>query len=668
YGDQHVVVSQAADTNAGETTLTAIAKEAGIVAEEAAPVDFWLRLEAENLDQKNFNVENSAEASGESIVATGGDGKLKTDFSGPTGIYDVIVGYYTDDSSEGDFKLKVKNGRGRESTSQSYEWTSAQDVTSGLVTHTVKGVQLTSGGRIELNGEAEDNQVLRIDYIDLVAASESTTATSAEFYNGSLYQVSQAGDWASAQAEAEALGGELVTIDNSQERNWLERTFGQNETFWVGDNGSGGQQLGHSGSNQLRGLIEISASESQTHLVQDKEDDQANGLLRVEAEDMDLGGAYRVDSREDHTSGSGIIESRSSGGTASTIFTGESGIYNIYVGYIDDSNGQSTASIGINGQTLSNWTFNLDTNSSEYRIVGHEVALTTGDAIEIQGRADGREKAGIDFLDFRLATASGEEAEAFLLNPTDGTADTLKVEAEAMDLSGDYKIEKKDFASGERFIKAKDNFSAATKFTGETGRYNIVLGYYDAKGSGQITAKIDGLTLDQWQHTSYSGDSADEDNFITRTLATDILLNEGAMIDLETSYINKDGLSFDYLKFVAFDPDASMRVEAEDMNISGEYEVKNYDFVSGGSVLRSKSEKSSKKLEIDSTFTGNTGVYDIIVGYYDGEDGEAKFSMTLDGTQIDSWVLDRELGSKEVKQQTFVTRTISAVTINQGDV
>ncbi|MEL6262526.1 MAG: NF038122 family metalloprotease [Cyanobacteria bacterium J06626_6] len=675
YGDRHIIGDATNTEEASEPTLAAIAKEAGIVEQETNPVDFWLRLEAEDFDLKNFNVENSAEASGQSIAVTGGDGKLRTDFSGPAGIYDVVVGYYADSNSEGDFELEIStksNGRGK---SEEYEWSTNQGTTNGsgttdgLVTHTIKGVQLASGYRIELEGEAERNQVLRVDYIDFVAVSESNTATNAEFYDGSLYQVSQAGSWEAAEAEAEALGGKLVTVDDRHEKKWLERTFGDSETFWVADNGSGEIRLGSSSSSQLRGLIEISASDSQTHIVQDKSSAEDNALVRIEAENMSLGGAYQVESRQDHTSGSGIIESTSAGGTASTVFTGESGIYNVYVGYLDEDDGQSTASISINGQTLSGWTFNLDTNSSEYRIVGHEVSLNTGDAIEIEGRADSREKAGIDFLDFRLASASGEEGETFLVNSTgSATEDTLKVEAEAMSLSGDYKIKKKDFASGERFIEAEDDFSATTKFTGETGRYNVVLGYYYAKGSGQITAKVDGVELDQWQHTNYSGKSADEDNFVTRTLATDILLSEGAVIDLDASYINKDGFNIDYLKFVAFDPDAPIKLEAEDMNLSGSYEVKNYNFASGGSVLRSKSSKSYNALKMNSTFTGDTGVYDIIVGYYDGEDGEAKISASVEGTQIDSWRLTRELGSKEAKPQTFMTRTISAVTLTQGDV
>ena len=52
-------------------------------------------------------------------------------------------------------------------------------------------------------------------------------------YNGHRYALTGGPDsWAAAQAEAASYGGSLVTIDNTEENDWLVRTFGA-EWLWI---------------------------------------------------------------------------------------------------------------------------------------------------------------------------------------------------------------------------------------------------------------------------------------------------------------------------------------------------------------------------------------------------------------------------------------------------
>ena len=54
-------------------------------------------------------------------------------------------------------------------------------------------------------------------------------------YNGNEYQLTSPElTWEQAQAEAEALGGNLVTVNDIIEQSWLIETFGNRETFWLG--------------------------------------------------------------------------------------------------------------------------------------------------------------------------------------------------------------------------------------------------------------------------------------------------------------------------------------------------------------------------------------------------------------------------------------------------
>ena len=55
-------------------------------------------------------------------------------------------------------------------------------------------------------------------------------------YNDNQYVVTTAKTWLQAQAEAEALGGNLVSINTAQEEAWLRQTFGNTESFWIGIN------------------------------------------------------------------------------------------------------------------------------------------------------------------------------------------------------------------------------------------------------------------------------------------------------------------------------------------------------------------------------------------------------------------------------------------------
>jgi hypothetical protein len=52
--------------------------------------------------------------------------------------------------------------------------------------------------------------------------------------NGHYYFVTEPMDWFSAEAEAQVLGGHLVTLNNADEEEWIKDTFGRYEHFWIG--------------------------------------------------------------------------------------------------------------------------------------------------------------------------------------------------------------------------------------------------------------------------------------------------------------------------------------------------------------------------------------------------------------------------------------------------
>ncbi|GGA24333.1 putative Ig domain-containing protein [Okeania sp. KiyG1] len=54
--------------------------------------------------------------------------------------------------------------------------------------------------------------------------------------NGHIYFLTKVGTWTDTQAEAEEVDGNLVTINDEAEHDWLWGTFGTGEPFWIGLN------------------------------------------------------------------------------------------------------------------------------------------------------------------------------------------------------------------------------------------------------------------------------------------------------------------------------------------------------------------------------------------------------------------------------------------------
>ncbi|MCW9683234.1 lectin-like protein, partial [Dolichospermum planctonicum UHCC 0167] len=100
--------------------------------------------------------------------------------------------------------------------------TTAINGTGNAGNNTIRG----NSGNNTLNGGA-GNDLL---YGDVADDGESTLFN----YNGNTYLLSTAGTWQQAQSQAQSLGGNLVTINNQAEQDWLVTTFGGSEQLWIG--------------------------------------------------------------------------------------------------------------------------------------------------------------------------------------------------------------------------------------------------------------------------------------------------------------------------------------------------------------------------------------------------------------------------------------------------
>ena len=130
----------------------------------------------------------------------------------------------------------------------------------------------------------------------------------------------------------------------------------------------------------------------------------ADGKLTIEAEDMALRG-YKVDDVM-AASGGEVIRLKKESGTASVFFGGETGTYDLDLGYIDENDGQGTIEIWVNDALIHTIDLSADNNGNggDWSTISHAeisgILLSQGDEITLKGTRDAWEFARIDSLTF----------------------------------------------------------------------------------------------------------------------------------------------------------------------------------------------------------------------------------------------------------------------------
>ncbi|BAY08442.1 malectin domain-containing carbohydrate-binding protein [Calothrix sp. NIES-2098] len=114
-------------------------------------------------------------------------------------------------------------------------------------------------------------------------------------------------------------------------------------------------------------------------------------------------------------------------------------------------------------------------------------------------------------------------------------------------------------------------------------------------------------------------------------------------------------------------PESKIRVEAENMTLTNYYAESN-SIASGGNVVSLLGTAAATGIAT-TKFNGAAGNYNVVVGYYDENDGSGNFAVNIGGKPIDAWTLNQDLGSNVATTETFVHRTIATgLALNPGDV
>ena len=114
-------------------------------------------------------------------------------------------------------------------------------------------------------------------------------------------------------------------------------------------------------------------------------------------------------------------------------------------------------------------------------------------------------------------------------------------------------------------------------------------------------------------------------------------------------------------------PNDSLVIQAEDMQLSGEYRVEKINAASGGEVISLRGGSNDDTGAATFDFTGKTGTYDIKIHYFDENDGVGHLKLQQEGKQLISFDLNKQLGSPLANNQTKTSMEIQDVSISSGD-
>ena len=111
---------------------------------------------------------------------------------------------------------------------------------------------------------------------------------------------------------------------------------------------------------------------------------------------------------------------------------------------------------------------------------------------------------------------------------------------------------------------------------------------------------------------------------------------------------------------------SSIRIEAENLNLNG-YFIENGNFASGRKYIGLLEPGNLTPGAVGTAsyqFTEAAGEYDIVIGYYDENDGIGQLELEIDSISVANWNLDKNTGNGNASSQSFRTQTIKGVQLN----
>lgn len=286
--------------------------------------------------------------------------------------------------------------------------------------------------------------------------------------------------------------------------------------------------------------------------------------ITIEAETLKLSEGFSIDSLS-AASGNSVIRARSDAAQEAKLqFDGDTGRYDLTLNYFDEADGNSTMAVLVNGQQVTEWTWDKDlgdnkanSNTRTSKVI-EDIELAKGDTVTLRGTRDGSEPLRIDNLRFTQSGGSTETARETASvedGATSAPAAPLHLEVDEFELTG-FRVDDLGAGSGGTIIRrdGKGEHSAATTFEGADGTYDIALNYFDENdGESSFMFKLNGVELASWVWDEDLGHSVANKDTLTQHVIEDVRLEKGDRLVLIGEDDGGEPLRVDSLDFTPND-------------------------------------------------------------------------------------------------------------------
>ncbi len=101
----------------------------------------------------------------------------------------------------------------------------------------------------------------------------------------------------------------------------------------------------------------------------------------------------------------------------------------------------------------------------------------------------------------------------------------------------------------------------------------------------------------------------------------------------------------------------TVRIEAENMRLKN-YHTESSSFASSNQLIGLYNAADNTGTA-KAVFNGEAGTYKVIVGYYDENDGISQLQVNVGGDRLDTWKLDKHLGTPVASSENLVRRSVA---------
>ena len=196
-------------------------------------------------------------------------------------------------------------------------------------------------------------------------------------------------------------------------------------------------------------------------------------------------------------------------GTASKVFDGPSGTYDLKLGYVDELDGQGTVRLLVGGREVGSWRLDADDNRIKAGIV-EDVRIESGQTVSIVGESHDGERARIDYLEI-TGTADGAPSEPEPLPETGaaiGQAGNVTVGQSSAgkwhSVSFDAPIENAVVVMGPVSFNGSDPVVTRVRNVSETG-FEFQLDEWDYLDGSHIAETVSWMAVEAGHHVLSDG-------------------------------------------------------------------------------------------------------------------------------------------------------------------